>query len=376
MHKYLLCLCYDRLVTMDSAHIDEERDAATSFYEAHPLLFDGTSRTISLGAWLYDMELIFRTSHIPDRVQVSLGSRCLRGDARLWWISVGEPQLPSRTWVHFRTLVIARFGPILDYGPGAPQRDPDIYRDMYDTRYHSYTLEWHAYPLETMAHYCTRFQEAMLPYIPQDLDHPVMEALTVLQNGLPGRIRQYVPFPTPRMTVEHMIEDILAAEVRANTEQAEATEGDHQAPVDDAGIGEPLYEVGPAPPEEPIPAVPEQEVPAHEAEEHEDAEGDPDAEGPEEDDVMVIPADPPADPPIVDISSDEEDDVEVIPADPPADPIIIDISSDEEGDDEDMEPAPEPEQAGWLEDHEDFVDDPEEILFDDGDWEADSDVSA
>ncbi|GMN37717.1 hypothetical protein TIFTF001_042677 [Ficus carica] len=91
---------------------------------------------------------------------------------------------------------------------------------------------------------------------------------------------------------------------------------------------------------------------------------------------MVIPGDPPADPIIVDISSDEEDDVEVIPADPLADPIVIDISSDEEGDDEDMEPAPEPEQAGWLEDHEDFIDDPEEILFDDGDWETDSDAAA
>ncbi|GMN37719.1 hypothetical protein TIFTF001_042676 [Ficus carica] len=252
---------------MDSSQVDADREAISSFYEAHPLSFDGTSRTISLGAWLYDMELIFRTSHIPGRVQVSLGSRCLSGDARLWWISVGEPQLPSWTWVHFRTLMIGWFGPILDYGPGAPQRDPDIYRDMYDMRYHSYTLEWHAYPLETMAHYCMRFQEAMLPYVSQDIDHPVLEALTVLRNGLPGRIRQYVPFPTPRMTVEHMIEDILQAEVRADTEQTGAAEGDHQAPVDDAGIGEPLHEVGPAPPEEPISAVPEQEMAAHEAEE-------------------------------------------------------------------------------------------------------------
>ncbi|GMN71520.1 hypothetical protein TIFTF001_052694 [Ficus carica] len=58
-----------------------------------------------------------------------------------------------------------------------------------------------------------------------------------------------------------------------------------------------------------------------------------------------------------------------MPADPPADPIAIDISSDEEGDDEDME------QAGWVEDQVDPVDDPEEILFDDGDWETDSDIA-
>ncbi|GMN22777.1 hypothetical protein TIFTF001_047498 [Ficus carica] len=85
---------------------------------------------------------------------------------------------------------------------------------------------------------------------------------------------------------------------------------------------------------------------------------------------MVIPGDPPADPIIIDISSDEEDDIEEMPADPPADPIAIDISSDEEGDDEDME------QAGWFEDQEDLADDPEEILFDDGDWETDSDTAA
>lgn len=346
---------------MDPDHVDASREAISSFYEAHPLSFDGTSRTISLGAWLYDMELVFRTGHIQGHLQVSLGSRCLTGDARIWWISVGEPQLPSRTWVHFRSLMVGRFGPILDYGPGAPQRDPDIYRDMYDMRYHSYTLEWHAYPLETMAHYCMRFQEAMLPYVSQDMVHPVLEALTVLRNGLPSRIRQHVPFPTLRMTVEHMIEDILQAEVRADAEPTGAAEGDHQAPVDDAGIGDPLHDVGPAPPEEPIPAVPEQE----------DVEGDPEAGDPEEDDIMVIPGDPPADPIIIDISSDEEDDIE----DMPADPIVIDISSDEEGDDEDMEQAPEPEQAGWLEDQEDLVDDPEEILFDDGDWETDSDIA-
>ncbi|GMN26983.1 hypothetical protein TIFTF001_044062 [Ficus carica] len=354
---------------MDPDHVDADREVISSFNEAHPLSFDGTSRTISLGAWLYDMELIFRTSHIPGRLQVSLGSRCLTGDARIWWISVGEPQLPSRTWGHFRSLLIGRFGPILDYGPGAPQRDPDIYRDMYDTRYHSYTLEWHAYPHETMAHYCMRFQEAMLPYVSQDMTHPVLEALTVLQNGLPSRIRQHVPFPSPRMTVEYMIEEILRAEVRADTEPTGPAEGDHQAPMDDAGIGEPLYEVGPAPPDEPIPAVPEQEVPAHEAGEQEDAEGDPEA-GDQEDDIMVIPGDPPTDPIIIDISSDEEDDIEEMPADPPADPIAIDISSDEEGDDEDME------QAGWFEDQEDLADDPEEILFDDGDWETDSDTAA
>ena len=61
-----------------------------------------------------------------------------------------------------------------------------------------------------------------------------------------------------------------------------------------------------------------------------------------------------------------------------------------------MEPEPEPEpepdldpkleHAGWLKDEEelgdapeemeDFEEDPEEILFDDGDWDVDSDASS
>ncbi|GMN64586.1 hypothetical protein TIFTF001_033654 [Ficus carica] len=108
---------------MDPDRVDEDQDAVTSFYESHPLLFDGTRRTVSLAAWLYDMELIFRTCHIEARLQVSLASRCLVADARLWWMAL---------------------------------------------------TDWHAYPHESMSHYCRRFQEAMLPHIPQDIDSPGM----------------------------------------------------------------------------------------------------------------------------------------------------------------------------------------------------------
>ena len=83
------------------------------------------------------------------------------------------------------------------------------------------------------------------------------------------------------------------------------------------------------------------------------------------------------------------------PEDPPEDPPIIEIPSDDE--DDDMEPEPEPEpctdpdlelgHTGWLkaeeeefgEDpgaEEDFEEDLEEILFDDGDWDVDSDASS
>ncbi|GMN34066.1 hypothetical protein TIFTF001_044866 [Ficus carica] len=116
---------------MDPDRVEEDRDAAASFYESHPLIFDGTRRTVSLAAWLYDMELIFRICHIEARLQVSLASRCLAADARLWWMTLGERAMPDRTWAHFRTLVIARFGPIPDEGADGPYRDPEIYRAMH-----------------------------------------------------------------------------------------------------------------------------------------------------------------------------------------------------------------------------------------------------
>ncbi|GMN20593.1 hypothetical protein TIFTF001_047136 [Ficus carica] len=159
-----------------SARVDEDRDAVTSFYESHPLIFDGTRRTVSVAAWLYDMELIFRICHIEARLQ----------------------------------------------------------------------------------------------------------------------IRQYVAVPMLGMTVGDMIVDILEAEMVAYAMQADDVGGDHQAPVDDAGIGEPLHDVGLAPPEDPIPAVPMQEVPAQEAKNEMDAE-DQDAA-----DIIVAPEDPLADPPIID----------------------------------------------------------------------------
>ncbi|GMN44731.1 hypothetical protein TIFTF001_013929 [Ficus carica] len=126
---------------MDPDRVDEDRDAVTSFYESHPLIFDGTRRTVSVAAWLYDMELIFRICHIEAQLQVSLASRCFVADARLWWMTLGEREIPSRTWTHFRTLMIVRFGLILDKGTGVPYRDPEIYRDMHHTRYLSYVAD-------------------------------------------------------------------------------------------------------------------------------------------------------------------------------------------------------------------------------------------
>ncbi|GMN30047.1 hypothetical protein TIFTF001_044408 [Ficus carica] len=205
--------------------------------------------------------------------------------------------MPDRTWAHFRTLVIAHFGPVPDEGADEPYRDPEIYRAM--------NLE--------------RFQEAMLPHIPQDIVSPGMQALLILRNGLPPQIRQYVPAPMPDMTVGHMIDDIMEAEIIAHAMQA-----------------------GPVFPEDAIPAVPLQEVLAPEA------------------DVEVEADD-----------QDAADDI-VAPEDQPEDPPVIDFSSDDEEDREEHEPG----YGGWLDEADEFEDDLEEILFDDGDWDVDSDTSS
>ncbi|GMN46162.1 hypothetical protein TIFTF001_015344 [Ficus carica] len=131
------------------------------------------------------METIFHICHIEAHLQVSLACRCLVADAILWWMTLGERAMPDRTWAHFRTLVIARFGPIPDEGADGQYRDPEIYRAMHLERYFSYVADWHAYPQESMGHYCQRFQEAMLPHISQDIVSPEMQALLILRNGLP-----------------------------------------------------------------------------------------------------------------------------------------------------------------------------------------------
>ncbi|GMN19033.1 hypothetical protein TIFTF001_046899 [Ficus carica] len=150
---------------MDPDQIDADREAVAAFYGSRPLLYDGMRRSVSMSAWVYDMEMIFYTCHIEDRLQVSLASRCLIADARLWWMTLGEPQMPSRTLAHFRAAVLARYRPFLAEEPGGDgqYRDPEIYRDMHHVWYQHFVANWHAYPQESMGHYCRRFQEAMLP---------------------------------------------------------------------------------------------------------------------------------------------------------------------------------------------------------------------
>ncbi|GMN26737.1 hypothetical protein TIFTF001_047828 [Ficus carica] len=158
---------------------------------------------------------------VLPHLQVALASRCLAVDARLWWRTQGENEVQGGLWEDFRNAIMARFGPIREEDACMHYRDPDIYRDMNTARYLNYVYDWHAYPGESMGHYCRRFQEAMLPHIP-DWGNPEMRALQLLREGLPFKIRELVQPPALEMTLDHMINEILDAELTAHVIQADA----------------------------------------------------------------------------------------------------------------------------------------------------------
>ncbi|GMN65602.1 hypothetical protein TIFTF001_034681 [Ficus carica] len=106
-----------------------------------PILIDRTRSTVSLAGWLNDMETIFRVCHIEAHFQVVLASRCLARNARLWWLTLGLPDVQGLAWVDFRAFILARFGPLPDKEANIPYRDPDIYNDMYIRRYLNYVVE-------------------------------------------------------------------------------------------------------------------------------------------------------------------------------------------------------------------------------------------
>ncbi|GMN22055.1 hypothetical protein TIFTF001_043442 [Ficus carica] len=209
---------------MDPMMTEEDRDAVTVFFRAHPLSFDSTRRTVHVEAWLHDMEQTFVMCHIPNYLEIMLAAKCLYGDARLWWIDIGERQVPSRTWAQFRAVMLARYGPLPPIDEGAPARDPDIYHDMRHTRYQMLSQAWHAYPGSSRA--------------------PVGGSDSTSERT-PPHIRQHVPQPTLHSIVAGTLDDILAAEIIAQNAGNDAPANPEQPPVDDADEPEPQYEVGP-----------------------------------------------------------------------------------------------------------------------------------
>ncbi|GMN65764.1 hypothetical protein TIFTF001_034870 [Ficus carica] len=216
--------------------------------------------------------------HSHSHLQVPLASRCVALDARLWWRTIREPAILGGSWEEFRALTIARYGPLPDKDAVMPYRDPEIYNDMNFERYLNYVTDWHAYPKESMGHYCRRFQEAMLPHIP-DIGSSEMRALQLLRNGLPPEVKEFVQAPMVGMTLENMINDIMEAELIAHVLQADALVNDHgQVPVDDE--------------------IPPKEV-----------EVGADVDNMDSEDFPNNP-EPPKDPPAINIESDDKEDVE------------------------------------------------------------------
>lgn len=83
---------YDMIVKdIDPRWIDEDREASLAFWEMEPRTFNATQGAAALAEWLHDMETIFRLCHIGAHLQVMLASRRLTGEARLWWLSMGDP---------------------------------------------------------------------------------------------------------------------------------------------------------------------------------------------------------------------------------------------------------------------------------------------
>ncbi|GMN28482.1 hypothetical protein TIFTF001_047889 [Ficus carica] len=129
------------------------------------------------------MESIFRICQIEAHLQLLLATRCLAVDARIWWITVGEPAMPGGTWVNFWAVITECYGPLPNEDANMPYRDPEIYNDIYLGRYLSYVVDWRAYPNESMGHYCQWSRDAMLPHIPHDLGSPLLQALLLLREG-------------------------------------------------------------------------------------------------------------------------------------------------------------------------------------------------
>ncbi|GMN60751.1 hypothetical protein TIFTF001_029829 [Ficus carica] len=140
--------------------------------------------------------------------------------------------------------------------------------------------------------------------------------------------------------------------VCSGTKDRATPENDYKFfPIDDAAIGEPLFQRGSVLPEDPIPAVSLQEIPPKK----EESGADDDNIDPTN--LLVNPEENPEDPPVIIIESNDEKDVK-----------------DEEWEEQEVDNEEELEDLVKQEECEYQEDDPEEILFDEGDWNAKSDV--
>ncbi|GMN19970.1 hypothetical protein TIFTF001_048683 [Ficus carica] len=221
-----------RYTIMDPAQVEEDRRSVSAFYKLRPLLFDGTPRTVALSGWLYDLEMIFHLCHVEAHLRVSLASRCLAADARLWWMTIGEGTLPDRTWPHFRlqALVILRNG----LPPQIRQHTPLPTPIMTVAHMVGYILA-----AEVIAHDMQADAHMVEPEVPDD------------DAGIPEPVYEPEPAYEPDPVYEP----------------------------------EPAYEPGPVDPEDAMPADPVQEA------EDDGYDADEDMDAPEDPPIIVISSD-------------------------------------------------------------------------------------
>ncbi|GMN28026.1 hypothetical protein TIFTF001_046196 [Ficus carica] len=89
---------------MNPGQMEEDREASLAFWRMEPRTFDGTQGAAALAEWLHDMETIFRLCLVGAHLQVVPASRRLIGEARTWWLSIGDPEIPKDVWMNFRAL--------------------------------------------------------------------------------------------------------------------------------------------------------------------------------------------------------------------------------------------------------------------------------
>ena len=87
---------------MDPGQIEEDQEASLVFLGTEPRAFDRTQVAVTLAEWLHDMETIIRLCHIGAHLQVMLTTRHLIGEARIWWLSLGDLEILRDVWMNFQ----------------------------------------------------------------------------------------------------------------------------------------------------------------------------------------------------------------------------------------------------------------------------------
>ncbi|GMN60093.1 hypothetical protein TIFTF001_029180 [Ficus carica] len=128
-----------------------------------PIVIDRTRRSVSLVGWLNDMETIFRVCRIEAHFRVVLASRCLAGNARLWWLTFELPDVQRLAWADLRGDISA-------------------------------TLQ-NGMPTQTSPWAIIAKDSGRQCYIPRELDYPKWQALHIIRDRLTPEVKRFVLAP-------------------------------------------------------------------------------------------------------------------------------------------------------------------------------------